>query len=159
MSGSKLRRAIKTAGLSLLLLLLLIQVFPPEPPGATLARNGVISDHLFVPAHVDSLLRRSCYDCHSDETRWPWYARLAPVSWLLARDVQHGRSDLDFSSWSMDPVREPTVSQRLRWTCEELQEEEMPPRPYLVAHPEARLSEQEKDAVCAWANAALRDLD
>ena len=69
--------------------------------------------HVDVPPAVLHLLRRSCFDCHSHETRWPVYARPAPASWLVARDVRAGRLDLNFSDRSVDPVREPTPAQRL----------------------------------------------
>lgn len=136
-----------------------LQLFPPEVPRATLPGDGSLSDHIPVPAGVDSLLRRACYDCHSAETRWPWYARIAPVSWLIADDVRHGRSNLDFSSWSTDPVREPTPAQRVRWTCRDIREGIMPPRLYLLLHPEARLLPEEEDRICAWSERTLSHLD
>lgn len=109
-----------------------------------------MSSHVDVPAEVEDALRRACYDCHSDETHWPWYSRISPVSWLIVRDVEHGRSDLDFNHWSTDPVREPTPVQRLTWTCREIREGTMPPRSYLLLHPSARLSAEEEDAICEW---------
>lgn len=130
----------------------------PGHPGEAGRDDRSIADHVTVPADVHALLRRACYDCHSGETRWPWYSRVAPVSWWIARDVRHGRSNLDFSRWSTDPDREPTPAQRLRWTCRDIREGAMPPRAYRLVHPEARLTDEEKDAVCAWTRKALRDL-
>jgi hypothetical protein len=138
------------------LVLLGLQLVPLDPPHGTLPGDGSLSDHVEVPAHVDSLLRAACYDCHSGETRWPWYSRVAPLSWLIVADVRHGRSNLDFSHWSMDPVREPTPTQRLMWTCDDIREGIMPPRLYRLAHPEGRLGEAEQDLICAWAENALR---
>ena len=135
-----------------------MQLIRPERPGAVLPGDGTIHDHVRVPAGVDSLLRRACWDCHSDGTRWPWYARVAPVSWIVARDVRHGRSDLDFSSWSRNPVREPTPRQRVRWICRDIREGIMPPRLYLALHPEARLTEAEQDRICDWSGETLQNL-
>jgi hypothetical protein len=115
-----------------------------------------MAEHLAVPDRVDSLLRAACYDCHSGDTHWPWYSRVAPVSWLIVHDVRHGRSNLDFSVWSVDPVREPTPDQRLRWICENVRSGEMPPWLYRLGHPAARLTAAEKDAICAWSDGARR---
>jgi hypothetical protein len=138
------------------LALLGLQLIRPATPRGTLPGDGTLADHVDVPADVDSLLRAACYDCHSGETRWPWYSRVAPLSWLIVEDVRHGRSNLDFSHWSTDPVREPTPTQRLTWICDDLREGVMPPRLYRLAHPEARLSDAERDRICAWTEDALR---
>jgi hypothetical protein len=138
-----------------LAVLLALQLIRPADSRGTLPGDGTLADHVDVPADVHSLLRAACYDCHSDETRWPWYSRIAPLSWLIFADVRHGRSNLDFSRWSTDPVREPTPTQRLTWICDDVREGIMPPRLYRLAHPEARLSQEEQDVICAWTEDAL----
>ncbi len=135
-----------------------MQLFQPSPPRPSLPGDGTISDHVPVPDDVDALLRRACYDCHSAATRWPWYSRISPLSWYIVRDVQHGRSNLDFSRWSTDRVREPTPDQRLRWICEDVEDGEMPPELYRLAHPEARLDESEQERICSWTARARRRL-
>lgn len=135
-----------------------IQLIPPITPSATLPGDAAMTDILNVPGPVEAILRRACYDCHSAETRWPWYAGVAPVSWYVARDVQHGRSNLDFSRWSTDPDREPTPHQRLRWMCEDVLDGTMPPRLYRLAHPEARLGDDAKRLLCAWTARVRREL-
>lgn len=117
-----------------------------------------LSAHVPVPAGVDSVLRRSCYDCHSFETRWPVYARVAPVAWLVQADVLAGRADLNFSHWPVDPDEEPTPAQRLRGICGDVRRRVMPPRSYLLTHPSARLSERDVARVCEWADGARRAL-
>jgi len=144
------------AGLSVVVLALLaMQLVRPEAPRAALPGDGTLADHVNVPAAVDSLLRAACSDCHSNETHWPWYAHIAPVSWLIAYDVRHGRSDLDFSSWSTDPVREPTPTQRLTWMCDNVRDGTMPPLLYRLMHPKARLRDEDKGMLCAWTEAAV----
>jgi hypothetical protein len=133
------RRRITVLAL-LVFALLSLQLFRPDAPRAVLPGDGSISDHVAVPGDVEVLLRTACYDCHSGETRWPWYSRVSPVSWIIASDVQHGRSNLDFSRWSIDPDREPTPVQRLKWMCRDIREKIMPPRLYRLAHAGARLS-------------------
>jgi hypothetical protein len=115
--------------------------------------------HIATPPAVEAILEKACYDCHSAETDWPWYSRVAPFSWLIVEDVRHGRSNLDFSSWSTDPDREPTPTQRLRWTCEEVRQRIMPPVSYRLLHPQARLTDEEADLLCDWAANALAGLD
>ena len=132
-----------------------IQFIRPERPHGELPGDGRMNDLVAVPAAIDSLLRRSCYDCHSDDTRWPFYASIAPASWLLMHDVRHARSNLDFSRWSLDPVREPTPQQRFQWMCRDVRRGIMPPRLYLITHPithpSARLTGDETTFLCAWA--------
>lgn len=145
------RRWARIGATSLAVVAIGIQSIRPERPRGELPGDGRMSELVAVPANVDSLLRRSCYDCHSDETHWPWYARVAPASWLLARDVRHGRSNLDFSRWSLDTIREPTPRQRFQWMCRDVRRGIMPPRSYLIMHPGAQLTESETNVLCAWA--------
>ena len=131
-------------------LLLGIQFLQPSAPGPVLPGDGTMLDHVAVPGDVDALLRRACYDCHSGETRWPCYSRISPLSWLIAYDVQHWRSNLDFSSWSTHPDLESTPTQRLNGICDDVRQGIMPPRLYRLVHPEARLREADKDLICVW---------
>ncbi|HEU5163562.1 MAG TPA: heme-binding domain-containing protein [Thermoanaerobaculia bacterium] len=97
---------------------------------------------------VEAVLRRACFDCHSNETRWPWYSAVAPSSWLVVRDVNEGRGEMNFSSWN-DPEGE--LREEI---CEKVREGEMPLKIYLPLHAKARLTEADKTALCAWANRA-----
>jgi hypothetical protein len=126
---------------------------PGNPPVNPAARIESILD---VPPQIVTTLRRACYDCHSHETRWPWYARMPVASWVVTRDVQMGRADLNFSAWSTDPVVEPTPSQRLAGICHDVSERIMPPASYVLLHPSAGLTAAEVRAVCAWTEDARR---
>ncbi len=147
------RWPLRGAAALLAILIALQLVRRPDFTNPEASRAGTMQDHVEVPPDVDAILRRACYDCHSHETRWPWYARLAPVSWMVARDVRLGRIDLNFSDWSTDPVREPSPAQRLRGICSDLQRDIMPLRSYLLLHPDARLSAAEVERVCGWTEA------
>ena len=94
------------------------------------------------------LVRRACFDCHSNETVWPWYSHVAPVSWLLQRDVNGGRSHLNFTEWDHPQKHAKDVA-------EQLKEGEMPPWFYLPMHPAARLTEAEKQALTEGAEKSL----
>jgi hypothetical protein len=100
------------------------------------------------PAHVAAMLRASCYDCHSSETKWPWYSRVAPMSWLIANDVKEGRENMNFSDWpNGNPVR---AAKRLEDMSEEIGYGEMPPKKYTAIHADARLTDSERKELTDW---------
>jgi Haem-binding domain len=115
--------------------------------------NPPVESQIHAAPEVDRLLRRACYDCHSNETVWPWYSRVAPVSWVVAHDVNEGREHLNFSTWGRLTSEKQVEAVRKIW--EEVSEGAMPPLIYLPAHPRARLTDQDKAALEAWA-AAVR---
>jgi len=107
-----------------------------------------------VPAspEVRAVLKKACYDCHSNQTQWPLYSRIAPVSWLVARDVHEGRKELNFTAWNhLTPERQ---AKKLRKSWEEVDEGEMPMEIYVPLHPEARLTAAEKSLLKEWALSA-----
>jgi hypothetical protein len=109
------------------------------------------------PEPVMSVLRRSCFDCHSQETRWPWYSRLPLVGTELEKHVRQGRLTLNFSRWETDAE----VSEQadlVAGLCETVNMGLMPLRPYLVLHPFARVSREEAKTLCDWSAAAERKL-
>lgn len=98
------------------------------------------------PAEVATGLRRACGDCHSNQTIWPWYSRVAPVSWMIAQDVKEGRAHLNFSEWNRTGpgMEQPDMSE----VCEEVQAGRMPPKSYALLHPNTGLSTREVAAFC-----------
>jgi len=110
--------------------------------------NPPVSNDLPAPAAVKEILVRSCYDCHSNTTRWPWYARVAPVSWLVAGHVRDGRAALNFSHWLRYDHRE---QQRLGAAVIETMEKRTMPLPaYIYLHPEAKLTGSEIRILRSW---------
>jgi hypothetical protein len=107
------------------------------------------------PAAVAATLRAACYDCHSHETVWPWYSRIAPVSWLIASDVEEGREHLNFSDWPAEAAR---AAKKLDRMNEEVDYREMPPKKYTLLHAGARLTEAQRKAVLDWTEAAAGQL-
>ncbi|HUO83834.1 MAG TPA: heme-binding domain-containing protein [Thermoanaerobaculia bacterium] len=95
-----------------------------------------------------AILERSCYDCHSQQTRWPWYSSVAPTSWLVADHVRHARKHLDFSRWNQ--LEAPARRHLLEEICEEVEAEKMPLRSYLWIHRGARLSSDDVATLCGW---------
>lgn len=116
---------------------------PPEDPALTL------TSRVAVPAGIQKVLDRSCGDCHSHRTRWPWYSSIAPVSWLVAQDVAEGREHLNFSVWGSYSLKRQAA--KLEDISREVDKGEMPMKKYVLIHADAQLSEEEKDALCTWA--------
>lgn len=127
------------AGAALILLIQLVPVPRTNPP---------VEADLVAPEQVKAILQRACYDCHSHETRWPWYSRIAPVSWWLSAHVTKGRGDLNFSQWPLFDLE--TRELFLRDIEKQLVDGTMPLSGYVLGHPEARLSEAEKALVLDW---------
>jgi Haem-binding domain len=94
------------------------------------------------------VLVRACGNCHSNRTDWPWYSRVPPVSWWIAQHVREGRERLDFSKW--DTYSQRQRQDKLESICGLIATGRMPPWQYTTMHPEARLGEKDKKAVCAW---------
>jgi hypothetical protein len=111
--------------------------------------NPPVRHDVAAPAEVAALLRGACYDCHSYETRWPWYSRVAPFSWQITHHVVEGRRELNFSDWPV--VDFDAQDLLLREIVDELRDGAMPPRSYRLAHAEARLTPEQVDSVLAWA--------
>lgn len=126
-------------GLLVLLAAQLVPVDRSNPP----VRADVPS-----PPEVKAILQRSCYACHSNETVWPWYGYVAPVSWALAKDVRDARHELNFSTWKA--YRHDERERLLEEILDQIDEGHMPPWSYLLLHPDARVTRQERDTLRAW---------
>ncbi len=144
------RRLIRRALLVVFALLVAIQFVPVDrsnPPSDPLQS---LAATLGPPAPVAAALERSCRDCHSNDTRWPWYSRVAPASWLVAHDVEEGRSHLNFSEWALLDNRR--RARRLGEICDEISAGSMPDPKYVLLHPGARLAPGEIKTICDWAH-------
>jgi hypothetical protein len=116
--------------------------------------NPPVERDLVAPPDVKAALHGACYDCHSNETAWPWYTAVAPASWIIHRDVDEGRKRLNFSSWG-DYADDPgTLSQKLDEIAKAVSAGEMAPWYYRMLHPDARLSETQRESLVRWAKQA-----
>ena len=142
-------KAAKVFILVLIVGLIVIQFVPSGIPGnkpeddKNIINSGLLSDP------VTELIRKSCFDCHSDQTELPWYSRLAPVSWVLANHIKEGRSHLNFSEWEGYGKRE-KIS-KLEEMKDEAESGGMPLKSYLLMHPEAKMDPEEVLLLVAWA--------
>jgi hypothetical protein len=107
-----------------------------------------LTAHASVPPEVDSVLRRACFDCHSNDTRWPWYSSIPPGSWLIAHDVDAGRGQLNFSRWGeYNPFDRADMLDKM---CDFATKRKMPLWPYRLLHRDARLNDADVAALCRW---------
>lgn len=109
-----------------------------------------------VPDEIQQMLKSSCYDCHSNETKYPWYAYIAPVSWLVVRDVNKGRDELNFSEW--DSLKSREKIKLLDEIAEEVEEGNMPMPIYLITHGEASLDDSQKQILEEWTKEMMNDI-
>ena len=110
------------------------------PYGRSHTNPPILQEPAWDSPQTLALAQRACFDCHSNETVWPWYSSIAPISWLAQRDVDEGREKLNFSEWGRGEQEADEIAEVIR-------EGEMPLPIYLLQHPEARLSAAEKQAL------------
>ena len=104
---------------------------------------------------AEAVFVRGCRDCHSNDTRWPWYSNVAPISWFVIDHVNSGRRHFNYSDWTQH--ERDRVPRLLKDICELSRKEEMPMTSYLWLHPDARLSDRDVAALCDWTERALRE--
>lgn len=128
----------------------LIQLVPSKQT------NPKVAADIKAPVAVKAQLRTSCYDCHSNETKWPWYSKVAPFSWLVVHDVNEGRSELNFSDWgTYNTFKKRYLLKEIKETVEE---GTMPVNLYTYAHPKAKLSPATKSLLLKWVQTSLKNL-
>jgi hypothetical protein len=136
--------------------LVIIQVFPASKNVSEGNSDSNIERSLTVPEEVANLMRTSCYDCHSNNTRYPWYAHVQPVGWWLAGHIGDGKEELNFDEFGTYQIR------RQQKKLEEIEEmvlrDEMPLPAYVFIHTDAALTAEEKSVIVAWAKTAREGL-
>ena len=135
--ATRRRRFVLRAGLGLFVVAVLLQLVPY---GRDHANPPVTGDAAWPDGRARELATAACYDCHSNQTRWPPQSYVAPFSWLLTRDVEQGRAELNFSTWDSDDGEADDAA-------EAVAEGSMPPRRYLLVHPDAALSDADRQVL------------
>jgi hypothetical protein len=136
---------------AVVVVLLAIQVFRPARTNPAVDAKRGITASVEVPIAVAAIFDRACNDCHSNQTVWPWYSSVAPVSWLVAHDVNEGRREMNFSEWSGYEAEK--LGKLRKEICEEVSEGEMPGFIYTLMHAEAKLTDSDIREVCRWTQA------
>ena len=125
-----------------------LQAIPVDRSNPAVDQSRTIFATEALPAKVETVLRRSCADCHSNQTRWPWYSYVAPTSWIVAHDVHAARRQMNFSEWAGYSERK--REERLNGICEQVVNGDMPEGKYALIHRRARVTEDERAAICQW---------
>lgn len=126
----------------LAVIVIAIQFIPVE------RTNPPVTGDIGSPANVSAILRNSCYDCHSNETTWPWYSYVAPVSFLVADDVKEGREHMNFSEW--DKYSGKDQRELMEEIVEEIEKGEMPLKIYAFTHPDAEMDDAKLKVIRSW---------
>jgi len=113
--------------------------------------NPPVETEIAAPDSVQAILTRSCYDCHSNKTVWPWYSHVAPVAWLVASDVSGARKKMNFTTWNAYSAHQQAQKIKEIWT--QVEPGDMPPWYYLLEHKNARMSDNDKAVIRDWSQA------
>ncbi len=144
-----MKKILRVTGSGLLLALVALQFFrSPRNTGVTEGPESIVAREK-IPAEVRQILARACYDCHSNHTKYPWYAAVQPVAWWLNDHVREGKAELNFSEFAAYDAKR--AVRKLQSVADEVHERHMPLKTYLLAHPEARLTDADVARVTAWA--------
>ncbi|MCB1023415.1 MAG: heme-binding domain-containing protein [Acidobacteria bacterium] len=125
-----------------------IQFVRPERANPPIDPKMTLEAVTNVPASVQPILKRSCNDCHSNASDYPWYSNVAPISWKVVEHIREGRKELNFSEWGTYSVKK--QDHKLDEICEQVETGEMPHNQYLWIHWDAALSDADKKALCDW---------
>ena len=123
------------------------QTAPPGPKELSVTEK--------MPSDVKELMSKACYDCHSMESRFPWYSHVAPVKWLVKSDILGGRRHVNFSDWG--DYQDKQKVKKLDDIHEEVEKHDMPPSNYLLMHKEARLTDTDRQKIVAWADSTANN--
>ena len=143
-----MKKILRIALIVILALLILAQFVPVD---RSIPEYNELSDILVTeqaPAEVAELMKEACYDCHSYETNYPWYAKVAPVSWWIQNHIEEARGHLNFSEWASYDAEK--ASHKLEECIEEVKEGEMPLTSYTWLHSESNLTENQKELLYVW---------
>ena len=140
---------VKMVLLALAAFLVAIQFFQPQRTNPPTVPSRQVWAHVQVPPEAQNVLKRACSDCHSNQTVWPWYSRVAPISWVVVDDVNAGRRHVNFDDWEAQ-VSAKEANAHLIDICKEARTKGMPPFSYRIKHRESQLKPKEIDALCSW---------
>ena len=143
-----MRKLLKWTVIVLVLLFLGIQLMRPARSNPPVDESQTIEARTQMTPQVKAIFERSCNDCHSNKTVWPWYTNVAPISWWIVGHINEARQLMNLSEWGkLDRDRQ---DRKLRQICDEVTDGGMPLPSYLPMHPKAKLSEHDKKTLCDW---------
>jgi len=137
------KRAVSITFIVIIAVVVIIQLIPVNRD------NPAVAGDFDGDIAVKQILKRSCYDCHSNQTKYPWYSQVAPVSWVLDKHIREGKEEVNFSNFG--DLDQRAKIRLLNEICEEITDGAMPLKSYLLIHRSSRLSAQDIRAICEWA--------
>lgn len=148
---------LKKVLIALLIVFIVIQFMRPARNQSGQGLPTDISKTVSVPENVQQILQTSCYDCHSNNTDYPWYNHVQPVAWILANHIKHGKRDLNFNEFGSYPIR--MQQSKFKSIISQIKDGEMPLYSYTIIHKNARLTQEQKDLIISWAQHNKDSLD
>lgn len=153
----KAKKILKNIAAVLVLGFVVVQFYRPERTNPPIVEAETLEANAQVPENVAAILKRSCNDCHTNQTNYPLYSNISPFSWMLMNHINEGRRQLNFSAWgTYDAKRR---KRKLDQTCDEVTSGTMPHNQYLWLHRDARLSDEDKKILCDWTDAEKAKLE
>jgi hypothetical protein len=146
-----LKKIFRIALIVLVLAFVIAQFVRPNFTNPPVVQGEDLPASTQVPADVEAVLTRSCSDCHSNETRYPWYSKVTPFNWFLADHIEDGRKEMNFSVWNTYAAKKKV--RKLEELCEQVEHGEMPLPSYLWIHSEAKMRDGDAALLCNWARA------
>jgi cytochrome c551/c552 len=151
-----LRKLLKWTVIVLVVLFLGIQLMRPARSNPAVDESQTIEGRTQIAPQIKAIFERSCNDCHSNKTVWPWYTNVAPISWWIAGHINDARQNMNLSEWGK--LDRDHQDRKLRQICDEVTDGGMPLPSYLPMHPKAKLSEEDKKTLCDWTAAERQRL-
>jgi hypothetical protein len=148
-----MKRALKIIVVVLFIGFIVIQFIRPDMTNPPVVPEQTLEASTQIPENVQAILTRSCADCHTHNTVYPWYAQISPFSWFLAFHIDDGRDHLNFSEWAK--LEDRRKKRKLEEVCEQVETREMPLPSYLWIHTDAAMSDEEIRILCDWTKAEI----
>lgn len=139
---------IKKIAIGFIALLVIIQFIRIDKTNPEVVMENDFIVQTNPPEHIQTILKTSCYDCHSNESTYPWYTNVAPISWWVKKHINEAREELNFSEWGTFSTKR--QKHKLEEGAEMVEEGEMPLPSYIIAHSEAKLTTEQKNELVAW---------
>jgi Haem-binding domain len=146
-----MKKALKIIAILVVLAFIAIQFIRPDFTNPPINQAETLEATTQIPDNVQAILNRSCKDCHSNETKFPWYSKIQPSAWFMMGHINEGRQEINFSNWkNLEPRRQ---RRKLTQICEQVQSKEMPLPSYLWIHWDAKMSAEDIKTLCDWTEA------
>ncbi len=149
-------KKLKKIVLFLLIVFVGIQFIPTKRNESSEVLETDFSKTFTVPANIQNTFEKSCYDCHSNNTNYPWYNKIQPISWLLENHIKEGKKEFNFSEFGSYSKRK--QKNKLKSLVSQIKDKKMPMQSYTIIHKDAKLSNADKEQIIVWINKLRDDL-